>query len=481
MRASKYFKLGRNQATLDFIDISIDGDIPVFIDPQALRSLDTRWGHGCVSLLQSFFETVLKAIKNGDHDNARLLLSQLNERNEFHLGFSKNRARGHALGPISAEKIWKSLIKSKAAASGLVQDLEDTVLFVDGVGDDMLSDAICNIIRGPLIAYTNQVCDYYGIPMEKDVGSGPIWNPKNERWEQGFVSLPKAKDGLLIFVPKVIARIKPTYNANEYYRHYLLPTLQNHHKDINSALVRTIKTGKNKGKKYVTKKDLYEKYGANKLTSANLSKDHPSALDNYRKVKRASPKRPLDHIAFANLENIPPPDFNALLAAIKSIPAGNKHASAYEDAVEKFISAYFYPSLISPQKQHEIHNGRKRIDITYSNAALDGFFSWLAKHYPAPQVFVECKNYGKEVGNPEIDQLSGRFSPSRGKFGLLVVRSIEDRHKLDARCKDTATDDRGFMIALDDVDLAELIGQRQSVISGYNDNLLWRRFQKLIN
>lgn len=481
MRASKYFKLGRDQATLDFIDIPIDGDIPVFIDPEALRTLDTQWGRDCISLLQDFFETVLKAIRNGDHDRARQLLSQLNERNEFHLGFSKNRARGHALGPISAEKIWKSLIKSKAAVSGLVQDLEDTVLFVDGVGDDMLSDAICNIIRGPLIAYTNQVCDYYGIRMVANVNSGPVWNPRTERWEQSYVSLPKTKHGLLIFVPKVIARIKATYNANEYYRHYLLPTLQKYHKDINSALVRTVRTGKNKGKKYVTKKDLYDKYGADKLTSANLTNDHPSALNKYRKAKRATPRRPLDHIAFAKLENVAPPDFNALLAAVKAISVGIKHAAVYEDAVEKFLSAYFYPSLVSPRKQHEIHEGRKRVDITYANAAQDGFFSWLAQHYPAPQVFIECKNYGKEVGNPEVDQLAGRFSPSRGQFGLLVVRSIQDRKRLDARCKDTALDHRGFIIALDDSDLAELVKQRQSVNHGFNDNLLWRRFQVLIN
>lgn len=481
MRVSRYFKLGRDQSTLDFIDVPIDGDIPVFIDPEALRSLDTRWGHDCVSLLQSFFESVLKAIRNNDHNRARLLLSQLNERNEFHLGFSKGKARGHALGPVSAENIWKQLIKSKAAQTGLVQDLEDTVLFVDGVGNDMLSDAICNIIRGPLIAYTNQACNYYNIPLTPNVNSGHIWSPLNERWEQSFVSLPKTKHGVLILVPKVIARIKVTYNANEYYRHYLLPAIQNYEKSINSGLVRTVKTGKNKGKKYVTKKDLYETYGADKLTSANLTTNHPSAIENYRKTKRSSPTRPLDHVAFAKLENVPPPNLDGLLAAVKAIPTGKTHASAYEDAIEKFLSAFLYPSLVSPQKQHEIHNGRKRVDITYANAALDGFFSWLAKHYPAPQVFIKCKNYGKEIGNPELDQLSGRFSPSRGKFGLLIVRSIEDRSRLEARCKDTATDDRGFVIALDDTDLEELAKQRQSVIYGYNDNILFKRFQKLIN
>jgi len=481
MRVSQYFKLGRDQSTLDFINVPINGDVPVFIDPDALRALGSEWGNACVSLLQTYFECVIKAIRADDHGRAKALLSQLNERNEFHLGYSKGKSRGHALGPISAEKIWKRLVKSKAATTGLMKDLEDTVLFVDGVGPDMLSDSICNIIRGPLIAYTNQVCRYYGIPMTNDVDSGPVWNARDERWERSYVSLPQTKHGTLILVPKVIARIKPSYDANEYYRHFVMPAMQQYHKDLNSSLVRTVRTGKEKGKKYVTKKDLYEKYGADKLTSANLTAEHPSAIDNYRKHKKGNHTRPLDNIAFAKLENIAPPDYNKLLQDVRAVLPGNAGATHYEDAIEKLLSALLYPSLASPLKQHEIHEGRKRIDVTYSNVAQAGFFDWIGRRYPVANVFVECKNYGKDVGNPEVDQLAGRFSPSRGQFGLLVVRSVANRALLDKRCKDTSGDSRGFIICLDDNDLQDLIKQRESIINGYNDNLLWRRFQKLIS
>lgn len=241
MLVSKFFKLGRDQSTLDFLDVHVDKDIPVFVDPAALRALTTDWGHHCVSLLQSYFDTVLAAIRAGDHDRAKQLLASLSERNEFHIGYSKGKSRGHALGPVSAEKIWKSLIKSKAATTGILHDLEDTILFVDGLGPDMLSDAVCNIIRGPLIEYTQQSCTYYGIPLTSGIGSGPIWNPHNEKWEQSLIELPMAKNGPLILIPKVIARVKQTYGADEYYRHFLMPVMQQHHKDINSSLVHVLK------------------------------------------------------------------------------------------------------------------------------------------------------------------------------------------------------------------------------------------------
>ena len=65
MRVSEYYKLGRTQPGLDFVDVDIDADLPVFTDPRALRLLPSDWGAECVSLLQNFFETILSAIRSG--------------------------------------------------------------------------------------------------------------------------------------------------------------------------------------------------------------------------------------------------------------------------------------------------------------------------------------------------------------------------------------------------------------------------------
>jgi hypothetical protein len=112
---------------------------------------------------------------------------------------------------------------------------------------------------------------------------------------------------------------------------------------------------------------------------------------------------------------------------------------------------------------------------------INGFFAWLSKHYSAAHVFVECKNYGKEVGNPELDQLSSRFSPSRGQIGLLVCRSFQNKALFLKRCIDTAKDSRGFVIPLDDEDVATLIASRQDDPLFANWKLLKDKFDALIN
>lgn len=173
-------------------------------------------------------------------------------------------------------------------------------------------------------------------------------------------------------------------------------------------------------------------------------------------------------------------NWDALLLGVVSLPAGTENASKYEDAIQQLLTALFHPSLADPIIQHEINAGRKRIDITYTNMAMCGFFRWLAAHYPAPHVFVECKNYSADVGNPELDQLSGRFSPSRGRFGILVCRSFENRNLFDKRCRDTVKDDRGFVVALDDNDLRALAEARKVDDAKLEFKLLKNRFNALI-
>ena len=95
-------------------------------------------------------------------------------------------------------------------------------------------------------------------------------------------------------------------------------------------------------------------------------------------------------------------------------------------------------------------------------------------------MFAECKNYAEDPANPELDQLAGRFSPRRGNFGLLVCRTIADKPTFAARCRDTADDGRGFIIGLDDEDLAALVAARAVERGPDPLRLLRRRFNALV-
>jgi hypothetical protein len=453
-RVSDFFHLGATQPFLDFVDVDVYSDTEVFFDPTALLGLPSPWAHECIGLIQDFFQHVLGLIEKGCNREALGILQHLREPNETHLGLSRGRARGRGLGPKSAQRLWHALRSSAAAKSGLLRDLEDTILMVEGVAADIVSDIATNIVRLPLVLFTQDRCRELNIPMEPGIAVGPLWDPGKHAWYAMHTPMPMTPTGPLLLIPKVLVRRKLEYDVDEYLHKYLLPFLEEQEIAAKTAIVTVLKSGPK-----VTRKALVEKYGGGKATVVEQTRLHPEVLERYRRAKReaeAVRRPPLGLDELADAEATPLPDWDALLSRVLATPVGNSAAAEYHDAIFHILRVLLYP-LTNARKEVRVHDGRKRIDVVFENAAADGFFWWVGQHYPAAYVFVECKNFGRELGNPELDQIAGRFSPSRGQFGIVVCRSLEDPEAFARRCRDTADDGRGFLLAVTDEDLTGLV------------------------
>ncbi|MDT0341904.1 hypothetical protein [Streptomyces litchfieldiae] len=463
MRVSEYYNLGRSQGTLDFVDVDTVNDVRVYIDPSTIRHLADDWGRECIIMLTTFFDSVLDSVKVGDKSRTTYLLGNLGEPNETHLGISRGKSAGRGFGKQMSVEFAAKLAQSKAAQTGLIEDLEDTAFFLDRVDKDIISDITTNIIRGPLITYTQQMAGVHGIRLFDGISSGPVWNPRSLEWEQGYTQLPVADGEKLLLVPKVIVRRDMHLSRNDYYRNYLAPTLQaEEESNLESKLVRILKDGRRK----VTKEDIRKEYGSSKPAVTRETLKRPSVYAHYRDTKKSIAPTPISHRELSEVGNTPLPDYEALLQAVLETPPGKADAGKYHSNVEALMTALFYPSLSMPEMEEEIHEGRKRIDISYTNNAVDGFFRFLTRHkIPSKYVFIECKNYGHDVTNPELDQLSSRFSPLRGQFGILACRSFADKSRFLTRCRDTALDYRGYVIALDDGDLTQIVADVMGAIN----------------
>lgn len=475
MRVSRYFHLNRPQPALDFVDVDVRGDTKLFVDPSAIRHMSGDWSMECVSLLQDFFATVLAHIREGRNGRAQELLVELGEPNETRLGLSRRIARGRGVGPKFAEAIWKALSASTAAATGLLSDLEDMALFIGGIDKDIVSDITTNIIRGPLLRYTQGMCEIYGIPMTPGVWPGPLWDLQTHKWTSVYEQMPLAAGRKLLLVPKVIVRRQITYSSSDYSTNYVMPYLRGLELNAMSSLVQVLKNGTRR----VTNKALKEKYRLDKDELVRITLREPQLLSRYRENRLSSPIPPIRLEEFQS-KVATEPNWASMAADVTRLTPGSEDASAYHKAVFGLLSALFYPDLSFPQKERRIDEGRKRIDIVFTNTADQGFFSWLGRHYTAPMIMVECKNYTEDPTNPELDQLAGRFSKSRGQFGILVCRRIEDRVSFDRRCRDAANAGRGYILGLEDGDLESLVGLRAQYKWTEIFQLLKGHFERLI-
>jgi hypothetical protein len=456
-RFSDHFGLGKNQAELDFVDIPLDTDIRLFVDPYALLISPVDWLRTCGDLVANFFDLVLQSLRNRNEARAMELLSNLHEPNETRLGHSRGKPSGRGWGPRQARTLYRTLSQSRAVHSGKLKDLSDFELLIPGIGNDKISDLTINVIRSELVAYTEEQCVLHGVPVA-NVPAGVFWNPDDGRWEGHYANLPVFKEKGLILVPKAAVRKGLVPDYQEFYNHYVLNFLQAEQQAA-SALVRTIK-GSNPR---IYKKDLKARprYKLSKEFLFDFVEEHPKVLATY---KRALADKAATIIADSAIESRQarprPVRLTNSEAQLQAIAPGREEAGRFHTFILGILTEIFSPALTRPQKEREIDDGRKRVDILFSNSASRGFFSRLVNRYRylAPKILVECKNYTEELGNPEFDQLAGRLNRKIGFVGIIVCRLIQNRPLLIKRCQDLVNnDDKKLILVLEDKDICQLI------------------------
>ena len=461
MRLSKHFRLGVTQAELDFVDVDTSRDTRLFLDPYLLAISEDPWSVEAHDTINSFFSFFLGLLYSNERDQARELFDHLHEPNETCLGLSRQRPQGRGVGEDDAQRIFDSLADSQAAKTGLLRDLEDCSIFVKGIGKDKASDMTTNIIRRHLIEYTIQQCRQWDIPLQPRSPSGFCWNAEVRAWEVGFSENLYVADRRILLVPRAAVSFCKQYSPDKYHRHFLLRFLQHEHLRLGTNLVRERRSPKRRGEKYVTKKSIVERDGAefDKDFLATFTQAHPQVFTDFKAAQRTKEENvSIQDLASEQIENI----CRHLEEKLKATPVGTNSASLYHRIVVSILDFLFYPRLTKPRVEQQIHGGRKRIDVTFDNGATSGFFFSLSHQaqIACRYIFVECKNYGRDVANPEVDQLSGRFSVNTGRFGLLLCRAVADSGLLVARCRDTVLDGRGLIVPLMDEDLVVALQQR---------------------
>jgi hypothetical protein len=473
-RFSTFFELSNAEASVDFVDIDLSKDMPLYVDPYAIQIRHDEWSERCGDHIRSFFNELLDVLRADDTTRATHLLSHLHEPNETHLGVSSGRPSGRGVGHHKASMLADALVRSRAFQTGLLTDISEAELFVHGVGRDTISDLTTNIIRGSLAEYTAEQCNLHNIPTQLVGSIGPIWNAQTGDWEAQPLNLPIHRRKPVLLVPKFSVRHRLSLESQEFWDHHMIEFLRAEYLYAAGGLVRTFRNGR----PHVTKKDVKARHPFIKDNLADFVRAHPEVLQAYKDLKGA--RGPLnfeeleetfDERAFAK----------ALRQQVRMIPEGTTDASRYHSFALGVCTFLFYPGLIYPIKELEIHQGRKRVDIKFTNAGERGFFLRMLQspQTRAVSVLIECKNYEKQINNPELDQLSGRFGHQRGFFGMLLCRRMDDRQRIVDRCRDAANDGRGFMLTLEDADLINLLhfvenGRRPAI-----DQFLQQRFDEI--
>ncbi|NBN04129.1 hypothetical protein [Proteus sp. G2665] len=364
MKFSDAFHMGQQQTSLDFIDIPLDTDLRFFIDPTSIRTLKTTWGKNLEKLIQDYFSDIMASIKHGDLKRAGILLSSLKESNAFHLGYSAKKSSGKALGEKTAQLILESLKNSKAAQSGLLADLEDTALTIEGIASDRISDSVCNILKLPFIEYTQKVCEFYNVGMT-EVSGVRLWDSTSGRWSKKTFYLPVHNGEEIILIPKVLAREKIAYSHSSFYRKYIIPEIRAEHLNAGSALVVLLR-----GKQTVTAKRIIEEFGQSKAFIEGQIVKYPDSIKQYKEELFLSPPPPLLHKRFDDAKDSVTGPLSEDIKKLKT-SIHDKNSELYVDSIKRLLLTIFYPSLFYPCL---IRSDVQDYSFTMLNESREGFF-----------------------------------------------------------------------------------------------------------
>ena len=276
MNISEYYKLGCQQSKLDFVDIKLNTDNLLFVDPRLIESLGTPLATKMQKHLEVFWGELLKNVKQKSFKQADCLLSGLSEPNETRLGYAFSKHHGNSVGNKLKQRIADTIYNNIAVKTGVLSHFADIELFFEDISSDRISDITTKIIKSVLIEFTQEQCRIHKIPMKTFIQKD-IFDDKTLRWANKKVELPEYFGKPIIFVPKNIVRLENTAGKNVscFYRYAIRQFVVN-----DTKMLKDVSASGKDGKILI--RDVKSKYPLSKESLTNWTINFGKLLVDYK-------------------------------------------------------------------------------------------------------------------------------------------------------------------------------------------------------
>lgn len=255
VRFSEHFNIRANrQSDLEFVDIRIDTDNLLFLDPTLMAVSDNQRIRGWNGIIQDFFNTTLNYYNSGRQDLARRLFNSSKESNEIYLGYSVGEPGGNGNTEDSLSKVFDYILQERLLEDGVIDRIDDFYVFVPRFGRDFFSDLIASFLKRELINFTIEQCDIHGIERTVIIEK-PYWNNINHSWENITEYVPEYNGKPIVLIPKEIVVKDYLYSPDRYLSEVVSIYRQEYHRDNNTDLHRQ----RTEGQPFVSKDVIKDK------------------------------------------------------------------------------------------------------------------------------------------------------------------------------------------------------------------------------
>lgn len=396
-----------SQFEVDFVIPRVGSDIPLGIDPFLMfKSRDTQLST-LHSLMLNAFNYGVKLVADRKFKEAENYFL-FPEVSEIGLGYSKTDKQGSGVGEYLGSLIINSLINSPDFLKRGIKHIEEMQLICVGIGRDRVSDTAANIIKLPLIEYTQSQCKLWGIKLYKDVPVENVFDTETGKWFDSYFELPLSpfNQKSMIFVPRRIVRTLPWINYDDYFQTEF------------SAFLKS-KSGLKKLKRTSNKNS--ELSNEEKKEIVSLTQKDVERVDRYiaKKEEMAINAQPSDN--YIN-ENQICPESDSIKERLQNIVPGTKDATAYQHLILETLNFLFNPELIRGEPEVRTIDGTERRDIIFTNDSDQTFWSYLRQEHSSFLIMFEIKNT-TDIDNNYLNQTATYLGDRLGRLGFIVTRN----------------------------------------------------------
>lgn len=223
MFLSEYMKTGKGHSNFEFVDIQLDMDNRIFIDPVLLQLVTDKWSIEANQHVQSYFDCLFTSLKNDRKNQINKLFSHAHEQNATKFGYGNGRnGKGK-----TADGLEKSLGKLKELVHVIptISQAEDIPVLVEGFAEDCMSDLLTNILHKQLNEFTACQMKKRNI-LSNNQKTFWTWDILKSDWTQITRESWFYNNRELLVVPKWIVRQNYLFKAHQYLYGVIIERMQ---------------------------------------------------------------------------------------------------------------------------------------------------------------------------------------------------------------------------------------------------------------
>ena len=242
MYIAQYLNLNAGHSGLTFVDIDVDRDNRLFLDPCLIEHANDEISLRAQKTLHSFEDKLFYEMKNEDWNNTNIF----DHAHEVH-----STKLGYGNGLNGKGKTSKGLKESLDLLRTLVCDIDtiskiqDITIFVKDFAEDNMSDLLTNLLRKHLNDFTASIMRQYGIEPT-GAQSYYFWNSETNSWDVSVEPFWVLGNKKILLVPKHWVRKRFIFRTHQYLMRVIVERLRNcaeyadfSKKEIRSCLERT--------------------------------------------------------------------------------------------------------------------------------------------------------------------------------------------------------------------------------------------------